>query len=168
MASKETDPFVTRPTAFIEREGTSVKTALDIARKFGVVRDYVLPFGSGRLYQGAASTFYAVAAQLKILAYFNLGTSQTSWRTWLSTNGPILTRLDVDDTWYDATTNGGNLDAYLPETKRGGHAVALVGYDSGRFIVRNSWGTDWGDDGFGYASLAYAQSAFTEAYGVVV
>ena len=35
-----------------------------------------------------------------------------------------------------------------------------------RFIVRNSWGTDWGDDGFAYASLGYAAGAFTEAYGV--
>ena len=166
MASKETDPFNTRPTTFIEAEGTSLKAALDIARKFGVVRDRTLPFRTGRLYGGQASTFYALAAQLKILAYFNLGTSQTNWRIWLATKGPILTRLNVDDTWYDATVNGGNLDDYLPDTTRGGHAVALVGYTSTRFIVRNSWGTDWGDDGFAYASLGYAAEAFTEAYGV--
>jgi Papain family cysteine protease len=168
MASKETDPFITRPTAFIETEGTSLKAALDIARKFGVVRDTVLPFGSGKLYPGQATTFYAVAAQLKILAYFNLGSSQTNWRIWLATKGPILTRLNVDDAWYDATENAGALDEYLPDTARGGHAVALVGYQPGRFIVRNSWGTDWGDGGFGYASSAYAQEAFTEAYGVVI
>jgi Papain family cysteine protease len=167
MASKETDPFLTRPTTFIETEGTSLKAALDVARKFGVVRDSTLPFGSGRLYPGQASTFYAIAAQLKIVAYFNLGTNQTNWRIWLATNGPILTRLNVDDTWYKATVNDGNMDEYFPDTARGGHAVALVGYSSGRFIVRNSWGTDWGDDGFAYASLAYAQDAFTEAYGVV-
>jgi C1A family cysteine protease len=59
------------------------------------------------------------------------------------------------------------MDVYRPETMRGGHAVALVGYTPDRFIVRNSWGTTgWGDQGFGYASLAYAQQAFTEAYGV--
>jgi Papain family cysteine protease len=168
MASKETDPFLTRPTTFIETEGTSLKAALDVARKFGVARDSTLPFGSGRLYPGQASTFYAIAAQLKIVAYFNLGTNQTNWRIWLATNGPILTRLNVDDTWYKATVNDGNMDEYFPDTARGGHAVALVGYSSGRFIVRNSWGTDWGDDGFAYASLAYAQDAFTEAYGVVV
>ena len=35
MASKETDEFVSQPTTFIETEGTSLKAALDIARKFG-------------------------------------------------------------------------------------------------------------------------------------
>ena len=168
MASKETDQFITRPTAFIETEGTSLKAALDVARKFGVVRDSVLPFASGRLYPGQASTFYAVAAQRKILAYFNLSTNLTNWRTWLATKGPILTRLNVDETWDLATDNAGNLEEYKPETGRGGHAVALVGYRPGFFIVRNSWGTRWGDKGFAYASLAYAQDAFTEAYGVEV
>jgi hypothetical protein len=168
MAAKETDPFITRPTTFVEAEGTSLKAALDIARKFGVVRDSTLPFGSGRLFSGSANTFYAIAARLKILAYFNLGSNQTEWRIWLATKGPILTRLNVDDTWYASTDNAGNMDEYLPETMRGGHAVAIVGYRPGRFIVRNSWGTDWGDGGFAYASAAYAQEAFTEAYGVEV
>ena len=115
MASKETDPY--------------------IARKFGVVRDAVLPFRTGRLYAGQANTFYALASQLKIFAYFNLGTNQTSWRTWLATKGPILTRLNVDDTWYASTENAGNLDDYLPDKTHGGHAVAIVGYRPGRFIV---------------------------------
>jgi hypothetical protein len=168
MASKETDPFVTRPTTFIETEGTSLKTALDVARKFGVVRDTTLPFASGKLYAGQAKTFYAIAALRKILAYFNLGTNPSNWRAWLANNGPIMVRLDVDSTWDDATFNDGKLDTYNPGSTRGGHAVALVGYTADRFIVRNSWGTGWGDKGFGYASPAYAQAAFTEAYGVEV
>ena len=65
-------------------------------------------------------------------------------------------------------SNGGQLAAYQPRTARGGHAFALVGYTPTSFIVRNSWGTSWGDKGFGYASLAYAQAAFTEAYGVAL
>jgi C1A family cysteine protease len=166
MASKETDQFISRPTTFIESDGTSLKSALDIARKFGVVRDATLPFASGKLYGGKWQTFYATAALRKILAYFNLDRNLTNWRSWLATKGPILTRLDVDATWDDATVNGGNLDEYKPETARGGHAVAIVGYKPDRFIVRNSWGTGWGDRGFAYASLSYAQEAFTEAYGI--
>ena len=33
-------------------------------------------------------------------------------------------------------------------------------------LARGSAGTTWGDKGFAYPSLAYAQDAFTEAYGV--
>lgn len=168
MAAKETDPFLTRPTTFLETEGTSLKTALDIARKFGVVRDITLPFASGKLYPKEAKTFYAIAALRKIGAYFNLDVNLSNWRSWLATKGPILTRLDVDATWDEATANRGRLEEYKPQTKRGGHAVAIVGYTPDGFIVRNSWGTRWGDKGFAYASLAYAQEAFTEAYGVEV
>jgi hypothetical protein len=167
MAAKETDVFTSAPTTFIEGEGTSLKAAFDIARKFGVVRDSVLPFASGALYGGEAQTFYAVAAQLKVAMYFNLGTDPRDWRTWLATKGPILTRLDVDATW-DAIKSNGKLDKYKPSTARGGHAVAMVGYIKDRFVVRNSWGTSWGDKGFAYASEAYAKAAFTEAYGVTL
>jgi C1A family cysteine protease len=171
MASKETDASTSQPTTFIESAGTSLKSALDVARKFGVVHDSLLPFTTERLYLGQSKTFYAVAARLKIGSYFNLSLGGShdldDWRTWIATKGPILTRLDVDRTWDDAKANKGNMDVYRPDTTRGGHAVALVGYTPDRFIVRNSWGTTgWGDQGFGYASLGYAHDAFTEAYGV--
>ena len=168
MAAKETDNSTARPTTFVETEGTSLKAALDIVRKYGAIRDKLMPFAGGTLFPGDAKTFYALAAQLKILAYFNLGSNLSNWRTWLATKGPILTRLDVDRTWDRAPETKGVLEEYKPETARGGHAVALVGYRPGNFIVRNSWGTAWGDKGFGYASLAYAQAAFTEAYGIEV
>jgi hypothetical protein len=168
MAAKETDAYTSQPTTFIESDGTSLKAALDIARKYGAVRDTVLPFATGRLYSGDVKSFYAIAAQLKINGYFNLGRDAGAWKQWLATQGPILTRLDVDATWDAATATKGNLDTYRPNTVRGGHAVAFVGYTADRIIVRNSWGTGWGDKGFGYASIPYAQAAFTEAYGVTV
>lgn len=166
LAAKETDEFSSRPTTFVEAEGTSLKAALDVSRKFGAVKDTVLPFASGMPYRGDAKTFYAIAAQLKISMYFNLGRDIANWRLWLATKGPILTRLNVDSTWEKATATKGRLDVYKPKTARGGHAVALVGYTPDSFIVRNSWGTGWGDRGFAYASLGYAQEAFTEAYGI--
>jgi hypothetical protein len=169
MAAKETDPFTSQPTTFIESAGTSIKTALDVARKFGLVRDTVLPFRSGRLFVGDTRSFYAIAAQLKIGSYFNLsGRPADELRNWIATQGPIVTRLDVDKTWDDATATKGNLDTYRSATARGGHAIALVGYTPDRLIVRNSWGTGWGDKGFAYASEDYARKAFTEAYGVAL
>ncbi len=141
MAAKETDEFDTRPSTFIELEGTSLKAALDVARKFGCVADAVLPFASGKLYQGEEETFYAIAAQLKIASYINLGRDLAQWRQWLATKGPILTRLNCDRTWMNAKATGGKLDVYDAASADGGHAVAMVGYDPNMFIIRNSWGT---------------------------
>ncbi len=166
MAAKETDEFNTRPTTFIESDGTSLKAALDIARRYGCVVDNVLPFASGKLYPHEVADFYATAAQYKITSYINLGRNLAEWRRWIATKGPILTRLDCDNTWMNAKNTNGRLDAYDAMSMQGGHAVAMVGYDQNQFIVRNSWGTNWGHKGFGYASNAYAAAAFTEAYGV--
>lgn len=170
MAAKETDRFTSVPTTFIEVQGTSLKAALDISRNFGAVPDSVLPFKSGDLYGGELRTFYAIAARYKIASYFNLGRDLDKWRQWLANNGPILTRLNCDTTWENAKdpATEGKLDVYYPNNLPRGHAVAMVGYLKDRLIIRNSWGEDWGDKGFGYASEEYAGAAFTEAYGVSV
>ena len=57
----------------------------------------------------------------------------------------------------DAVTNTGVVP--MPghhEKKLGGHCVVVVGYDDSqsRFILRNSWGTGWGMQG--YFTMPYA------------
>jgi hypothetical protein len=173
MSAKETDEFRARPETFIEEAGTSLKAALDIARKYGCVTDKLLPFKTGSLYSGSERTFYAMASRYRIVNYFNLTPilkdKLDTWKQWLASgNGPILTRLNVDKTWDEASKTKGKLEVFQPKTARGGHAICIVGYSSDGFIVRNSWGTGWGDKGFAYASVAYAQKAFDEAYGVSV
>src|SRR6185369_7345960 len=138
MASKETDQFNNYPTTIIDSAGTWLKAALDVSRKFGAVRESILPFSPEHLYQGGELSFNALAAQLKISSYFNLSPTPTNdalniWHNWLANHGPVLTRLDVEATWDNAAATKGKLDVYQPNTKRGGHAVALVGYTKDRF-----------------------------------
>ncbi len=171
MASKETDEFTSRPETMIEGAGTTLKAAVDVLRKYGAVPESLLPFTiDTAMYAGDGDTFYATAATRKIASYFNLKRNFSSWRDWLFQHGPILVGVNVDATWDKATATKGNLDAYQPDTVRGGHAVAVVGYTAdGRFILRNSWGTGWGDKGFGYASEAYISAGFFgESYGVTL
>jgi len=58
-----------------------------------------------------------------------------------------------------------SLDAY-----KGGHEVLIVGYEDDRrepgggcFLVRNSWGDDWGDGGYGKVPYAYVECFCNEA-----
>jgi C1A family cysteine protease len=171
MACKETDVFTSRPQTMIEGAGTTLKAAADILRKYGAVPETLLPFKtSTSMYTGNENTFYATAATRKVASYFNLRRNLANWRAWLAQNGPILVGLDVDSTWDNATETKGKLDSFRPETARGGHAVAVVGYTRDkRFIIRNSWGTAWGDKGFAYASEAYINAGFyDESYGVTL
>ncbi len=167
MANKETDELTSYPTTFLEKSGTQTKLALRVARNYGCVLENVLPM-VGSLSYLKTSVFYTKAAALRIASYHNIGTNTRNWKAWLAFQGPILTRLGVDRTWDQARRTHGHLKTYYPGTVRGGHAVCLVGYTPDYFIVRNSWGTGWGDGGFGYASNAYAKKAFTEAYGAVL
>jgi len=171
MASKETDTFVSRPETFIEGAGTSLKAAMDICRKYGVVPDATLPFHiNTKMYTGDENTFYAIAATRRAAAYFNMAKNFNQWKAWLAADRPVMVALSVDQTWDNARATRGLLDTFQPNTVRGGHAVCLVGYRAdGRFIVRNSWGTAWGDKGFAYASPTYIMAAFfNESYGVTL
>lgn len=47
--------------------------------------------------------------------------------------------------------------AYFSGLTSGGHAMVLVGFDdtTRMFVVRNSWGADWGDHGYCYISYDF-------------
>jgi hypothetical protein len=122
------------------------------------------------MYTGSEDTFYTRCAKHRIASNHNLHHDLDAWKHWLADQGPILVALLVDSSWDNAGLNAGKIDAFQPDTVRGGHAVAVVGYrKDGRFIVRNSWGTSWGVKGFGYVKPSYiADSFFPEAYGVTI
>jgi hypothetical protein len=174
MAAKETDNYASYPETFIENSGTPLKGALDVLKKYGAVLDKYLPFG-GRINDPEMNTeiFYSMASLLSINSYYSIikenDVNLDHLRMWLSSIGPIMAMTDTDSNFrnYD---NGGKLDFYdlnsvVPDT---GHAIAIVGYTKDKFIIRNSWGTTWGDNGYAYASNEYVSAAFCEGYGIWV
>jgi C1A family cysteine protease len=59
-------------------------------------------------------------------------------------NGPCIGGLPVKDSTREDFWNGFG--------KEGNHAVAIVGYDSKGFIIRNSWGVYYGHKGYSHIS----------------
>ncbi|AGC75759.1 papain like protease [Nonlabens dokdonensis] len=83
-------------------------------------------------------------------------------------NGERKRYIDIFETYEGDLTNDiftGKLPYYLINAKTkledgttinnyGAHAVNIVGYNDKGFIFKNSWGTDLGDNGYGYISFA--------------
>jgi C1A family cysteine protease len=67
-------------------------------------------------------------------------------------NGPLVTTMTVYD---DFMSYGGGIYKAVSRKTVGGHAISLIGFnDQERYwIIRNSWGEDWGENGF--ARISY-------------
>ena len=68
--------------------------------------------------------------------------------------GPVSASVFVSDAF--AAYVGGVFDAF--ESGQTNHAISVVGWDDerGAWLVRNSWGSDWGEDG--YVWIAYGSN----------
>lgn len=72
----------------------------------------------------------------------------------LYSRGPINVGMMV---YSDFSSYNSGIYEYAYGQREGGHAVLIVGYDddSQCFIVKNSWGSNWGENGF--FRIAYSQ-----------
>jgi C1A family cysteine protease len=172
MAAKELDEFGECPTTFLEHEGTSIWAALQIAQRFGALKESLLP-NQGKLFAGSQLQFIMEADRLKVSMVRKLERDLDVWARWLAKHGPLAVRLNVDANFELASAGSSHLDTYTsyPDPWNRGHAVLLVGYTTSidgnpRFILRNSWGEAWGEQGYAYVSRGYAEAAITEAWGI--
>jgi GNAT superfamily N-acetyltransferase len=105
-----------------------------------------------------------LAKQHRITHYFRVRTLDECKRT-LAFRGPVLASFEMSQDWYDAL--GGVIPIPSASTKYlGAHSVLLVGYDDAcqQFKFMNSWGVNWGDEGFGYLPYATFDAAWDEGW----
>ncbi len=105
------------------------------------------------------------AQKYKISAYHRI-TSLTTLKAALAEGLPVVIGINIYESFEgDGPAKTGIIP--MPDTAKeqllGGHAVCAVGYDGAKqwVIVRNSWGTGWGDKGYFYLPYAYIAPKYT-------
>jgi hypothetical protein len=78
--------------------------------------------------------------------------------------GPLVTTMTV---YEDFVTYSGGIYKHTTGSSLGGHAVSLVGYDDqkGAWLVRNSWGEEFGEKGFVWISYDDRSGIGYETWG---
>lgn len=123
--------------------GMYPRDVMEILQKRGSISEKEYPYkGKNRNPQNITEKIYDRARNFTISNYARISTIDALKRA-LITDGPCLIGMPAfnsEDIFWKAG---------IDSNTAGGHAVAVVGYNKKGFILRNSWGTSWGDKGYG-------------------
>lgn len=87
----------------------------------------------------------------------------------LATGRVVVIAITLTEAWFSPDCDGRIPSSNSEGESLGGHAVAAIGYDEPRqyVLVRNSWGIEWGDGGYGRLSYESLRQSALEAFAVV-
>jgi C1A family cysteine protease len=131
--------------------GAAIRTGIKVLAKQGVCLERKWPYVIARFAKSPSAPAYDDGAAHQITSYqriLDLG----SMRQCLADGFPFVFGFSVYDSFEsDFVAQTGEVPMPAQgESLLGGHAVLAVGYDDStkRFIVRNSWGSRWGQKGY--------------------
>jgi C1A family cysteine protease len=165
--------------------GAYMRTTMGAMVLFGVPPEKYWPYtdrknpgpsGERTFNEEPPAFLYSFAQSFKTINYFRLdppGISRPALlqrvKAYLSANLPSFFGFTVYSSINQASTTGKIPFPCPGEGVRGGHGVVAVGYDDalkirnaicgsktkGALLIRNSWGTGWGDSGYGWLPYEY-------------
>ncbi len=158
--------------------GAYLRTTMGAMALFGVPPEKYWPYKIASFDAEPTAFLYAFAQSFQALNYYRLdpvGTTPTNLlsqiKTNLAGNLPSMFGFTVYNSISQANGVGkGKIPFPCPTDKvAGGHAIMAVGYDdtlaikntnggkttTGALLIRNSWGTSWGDMGYGWLPYEY-------------
>jgi len=145
-------------------EGTYIHLAFGTLSSLGTCSEKKWSYDLSNLFVRPTWGSYREAYANKIDSYYSIGGSgQTRIdfiKRALAANHVIVFGMTVDQEYMNY--RGGMIA--MPKSTRvntGGHCQVIVGYDDNKqcLIIRNSWGTWWGDKGYGYLPYAYLDAS---------
>ena len=158
--------------------GAFLRSTMGALVLFGVPPEEYWPYKIESFDKEPTAFCYAFAQNYQSMSYYRLdppGTTPNQLLTRIKTNLAAGLPSMFGFTVYSSISQAGNADGKIPfptkgEKIEGGHAVVVAGYDdgmkiknaipggpetTGALLIRNSWGTEWGQDGYGWLPYEY-------------
>ncbi|MCX6121191.1 MAG: C1 family peptidase [Ignavibacteriales bacterium] len=131
--------------------GAMIRDGIKTLKNQGVCSETRWPYIISKFAAKPGAACYKEALKRQITSYHRILTLD-DMRTCLADGFPFVFGFTVYESFesQEVARNGIVQMPQPSERSLGGHAVLAVGYndEERRFIVRNSWGTDWGQKGY--------------------
>lgn len=140
--------------------GAELRDGIRAISTYGVCDESVWAYDVTKFTITPSAEAYEQAKQHMAIQYARVGQDLNSLKQTLAGGFPIVVGIILFEAFEsDAVAATGMVPMPNPETDNclGGHAVLVVGYDDAKecFIMRNSWGPNWGDKGYFYLPYNY-------------
>jgi C1A family cysteine protease len=140
--------------------GAMLRDGIKTLKSLGVCSEKNWPYTISKFKDKPSASCYKEALNHQITSYHRILTLD-QMKSCLAEGFPFVFGFMVYESFETQQVADSGIVKMPEKNERalGGHAVCAVGYDDAdkRFIVRNSWGTDWGMKG--YFTMPYAYLA---------
>ncbi len=147
--------------------GASLRQAMKAIVRFGLPPERLWPYGEGSLSAEPPAFAYSYAREFAKIRYCRLDPSGESRQVVLERMRRFLAAGFCFAIGFPLVASAGE-SAEIPfpslhDSVGAGQAVVALGYDDqrrirsnkGALLIRNSWGRQWGEDGYGWLPYSY-------------
>lgn len=146
--------------------GSFLRDGLKSIKHYGVCSEELWPYVADNLAKQPPPPCYLDAAKRTITSY-NILFTNNEIREVLSTKQPVVLGMEIFNQIYKIDSKNpiislpGNVAYSL-----GYHAVTIMGYsdETNSFLIKNSWGPDWGDKGYAWLPYNYVSTYGSERW----
>lgn len=140
--------------------GSSITTSIRVLQELGICREHFWVYDPSLVNAQPSGEAYEDAQYFQVLQAAQVDINLYAIKHCLAEGYPITFGLKLFESFNQATQSG---IVPMPDPteagrrEHGSHAMLCVGYsdEAQVFIVRNSWGEDWGDQGYCYIPYDY-------------
>jgi C1A family cysteine protease len=157
--------------------GAFLRTAMGTLTLFGAPPEEFWPYDIKNFDIEPSAFCYSFAENYRAIKYVRLDQPNLSTndllrviKSYLVKGLPSMFGFTCYESLWQSKTNGGSIPFFCKKERMiGGHAILVAGYDdnkriknslcdnetTGAFLIRNSWGTAWGENGYGWFPYEY-------------